>query len=72
MPITDTSFIEAMKAKQSEKLAKLMQNITDSENIERKLAVVILAAGLGKFAGIAAARRKFDREIDSLLIKYSH
>lgn len=48
MPITDTSFIEAMKAKQGEKLAKLMQNITDKENIERKLAVVILAAGLGK------------------------
>jgi UDP-N-acetylglucosamine pyrophosphorylase len=48
MPITDTSFIEAMKAKQGEKLSALMQNMTELENIERRLAVVILAAGLGK------------------------
>lgn len=48
MPITDTSFIEAMKSKQGEKLAKLMQNITDKEDVKRDLAVVILAAGLGK------------------------
>lgn len=49
MPITDTNFVEIMKAKQNEKLAELMVNFGKKENLpKRDLAVVILAAGLGK------------------------
>lgn len=48
MPISDTNFIEAMKAKQNEQLAKLMKYMDKKEDIHKKLAVVILAAGLGK------------------------
>ncbi len=48
MPISDTNFIEAMKAKQNEQLAELMKNMDQKEGIHKKLAVVILAAGLGK------------------------
>jgi bifunctional N-acetylglucosamine-1-phosphate-uridyltransferase/glucosamine-1-phosphate-acetyltransferase GlmU-like protein len=48
MPISDTNFIEAMKAKQNEQLAELMKNMDKKEGVHKKLAVVILAAGLGK------------------------
>jgi bifunctional UDP-N-acetylglucosamine pyrophosphorylase/glucosamine-1-phosphate N-acetyltransferase len=49
MPITDTNFIELMKAKQNEKLAELMKNMDKIEDPrDNELAVVILAAGLGK------------------------
>jgi bifunctional N-acetylglucosamine-1-phosphate-uridyltransferase/glucosamine-1-phosphate-acetyltransferase GlmU-like protein len=49
MPITDTNFIEQMKAKQSEELASLMNKLEKTENYHGKeLAVIILAAGLGK------------------------
>jgi len=48
MPISDTNFIEAMKAKQNEQLAELMKNMNQKEGIHKKIAVVILAAGLGK------------------------
>lgn len=48
MPITDTNFIEMMAKKQSEKLAALMQQIEKAVDVHKKLAVVILAAGLGK------------------------
>jgi UDP-N-acetylglucosamine pyrophosphorylase len=49
MPISDTNFIEAMKAKQNEQLAELMKNMEKKEGIvHKRLAVVILAAGLGK------------------------
>lgn len=49
MPISDTNFIEAMKAKQNEQLAELMKNMDKKEgSVRKKLAVVILAAGLGK------------------------
>ncbi len=47
-PITDTNFVEIMKAKQNAKLAELMKNLDKKENpLKRELAVVILAAGLG-------------------------
>jgi UDP-N-acetylglucosamine diphosphorylase/glucosamine-1-phosphate N-acetyltransferase len=49
MPISDTNFIEAMKAKQNEQLAKIMEGMDKKEGyINEGLAVVILAAGLGK------------------------
>ena len=49
MPISDTNFIEAMRAKQKEQLASLMENMDKKEGIvQERLAVVILAAGLGK------------------------
>lgn len=48
MPISDTNFIEAMRAKQNEQLAQLMKNMDQKEDVHKKLAVVILAAGLGK------------------------
>ena len=49
MPITDTNFIEQMRAKQNEKFAELMKNIDNKDEAPgRELAVVILAAGLGK------------------------
>ncbi len=48
MPISDTNFIEAMRAKQNEQLAELMKNMDQKEDVHKKLAVVILAAGLGK------------------------
>ncbi|RPI19761.1 MAG: UDP-N-acetylglucosamine pyrophosphorylase [Ignavibacteriae bacterium] len=48
MPITDTNFIEQMTAKQNEKLAALMQQMDKAGRVHNKLAVVILAAGLGK------------------------
>jgi UDP-N-acetylglucosamine diphosphorylase/glucosamine-1-phosphate N-acetyltransferase len=49
MPISDTNFIEAMKAKQNEQLAELMKNMEKKEGtVHKRLAVVILAAGLGK------------------------
>lgn len=48
MPITDTNFVEMMTKKQNEKLAALMQQMEDAGLVQKKLAVVILAAGLGK------------------------
>jgi UDP-N-acetylglucosamine pyrophosphorylase len=49
MPISDTNFIEAMRAKQKEQLASLMENMDKKEGVvHERLAVVILAAGLGK------------------------
>lgn len=49
MPISDTNFIEAMRAKQKEQLASLMENMNKKEGVvNERLAVVILAAGLGK------------------------
>jgi UDP-N-acetylglucosamine pyrophosphorylase len=49
MPISDTNFIEAMRAKQKEQLASLMENMDKKEGVvKERLAVVILAAGLGK------------------------
>lgn len=49
MPITDTNFIEQMRAKQSQQLAELMKGMDKKEGLtRRKIAVVILAAGLGK------------------------
>jgi bifunctional N-acetylglucosamine-1-phosphate-uridyltransferase/glucosamine-1-phosphate-acetyltransferase GlmU-like protein len=49
MPITDTNFIQQMKAKQNEELASLMNKLEKTENnFDKELAVVILAAGLGK------------------------
>ncbi len=48
MPISDTNFIEAMKAKQEEQLAQLLKSMYQKESVHQKLAVVILAAGLGK------------------------
>jgi UDP-N-acetylglucosamine pyrophosphorylase len=48
MPISDTNFIEAMKAKQNEQLAQLLKSMDQKEGVQQKLAVVILAAGLGK------------------------
>jgi UDP-N-acetylglucosamine pyrophosphorylase len=48
MPISDTNFIEAMKAKQEEQLAQLLKSMDQKESVHQKLAVVILAAGLGK------------------------
>lgn len=48
MPISDTNFIEAMKAKQNEQLAEILKNMDRKEGVHKKIAVVILAAGLGK------------------------
>jgi bifunctional UDP-N-acetylglucosamine pyrophosphorylase / glucosamine-1-phosphate N-acetyltransferase len=48
MPITDTNFVEQMAKKQNEKLAALMQKMEKAGQVHKKLAVVILAAGLGK------------------------
>jgi bifunctional UDP-N-acetylglucosamine pyrophosphorylase/glucosamine-1-phosphate N-acetyltransferase len=48
MPITDTNFIQQMAAKQKEQLADIMKKLENSEPVHHKLAVVILAAGLGK------------------------
>jgi UDP-N-acetylglucosamine diphosphorylase/glucosamine-1-phosphate N-acetyltransferase len=48
MPITDTNFIEQMRAKQKEQMEALRQNIDEKESTGNDLAVVILAAGLGK------------------------
>lgn len=48
MPITDTNFVELMRARQKEKMESLMQNIEKKESTGNDLAVVILAAGLGK------------------------
>ncbi len=49
MPITDTNFIEQMKARQNEELAELMNKLDKTEGSHNnELAVVILAAGLGK------------------------
>jgi len=49
MPITDTNFIEQMKAKQNEQLAELMNKLDKTGDFrDNELAVVILAAGLGK------------------------
>ncbi len=49
MPITDTNFIEQMRAKQSMQLAEIMKGMEKKEGLTKKrLAVAILAAGLGK------------------------
>ena len=49
MPITDTNFIKQMQEKQGEKLSELLKVMTEKESLHKeKLAVVILAAGLGK------------------------
>ena len=49
MPITDTKFIDENEAKREEQLSTLLKSIKGKEQpLNRKLAVVILAAGLGK------------------------
>jgi UDP-N-acetylglucosamine pyrophosphorylase len=49
MPITDTNFIEQMRAKQSMQLAEIMKGMEKKEGLTKnRLAAVILAAGLGK------------------------
>jgi bifunctional N-acetylglucosamine-1-phosphate-uridyltransferase/glucosamine-1-phosphate-acetyltransferase GlmU-like protein len=49
VPITDTNFIEQMKEKQGEQLSELLQVMQEKERLlKEKLAVIILAAGLGK------------------------
>ncbi len=49
MPITDTTFITENEARREQELAELMKGINQKESVTLgKLAVVILAAGLGK------------------------
>jgi len=49
VPITDTNFIKQMQEKQGEKLSELLKVMTEKESLHKeKLAVIILAAGLGK------------------------
>jgi bifunctional UDP-N-acetylglucosamine pyrophosphorylase / glucosamine-1-phosphate N-acetyltransferase len=49
MPLTDTKFINENLAKREQELAALMKSVKQVEGtIEKRLAVVILAAGLGK------------------------
>jgi len=49
MPITDTNFVEQNEAKRQLELAALMKSIKGVESpVNKKLAVTILAAGLGK------------------------
>ena len=49
MPITDTNFVEQNEAKRMSELDKLMKSVQNKEGLNnRKLAAVILAAGLGK------------------------
>lgn len=49
MPITNTDFFDLNSAKKEQELKKLMDSISKSEgSLNHKLAVVILAAGLGK------------------------
>ena len=49
MPITDTNFVEQNEAKRQMELAELMKSLKGKEEpITKKLAAVILAAGLGK------------------------
>lgn len=49
MPITDTNFITENKAKREQELAQMMKSVAEKGNVmPGKLAVVILAAGLGK------------------------
>ena len=48
MPITDTSFTGLNEAKRRQELDALMESIKQKESLSHKLAVVILAAGLGK------------------------
>jgi UDP-N-acetylglucosamine diphosphorylase/glucosamine-1-phosphate N-acetyltransferase len=49
MPITDTNFITENQAKREQELAQMMKSVAEKGDvIPNKLAVVILAAGLGK------------------------
>ncbi len=49
MPITDTNFVEQNEAKRQMELDALMKSVKGVENpVDKKLAVTILAAGLGK------------------------
>jgi len=48
LPITDTSFTGLNEAKRQQELEALKKSIQQKEGISRKLAIVILAAGLGK------------------------
>ena len=49
MPITDTDFNNKKSAFLENKLAELMKKVKDTEDeMNKKLAVAILAAGLGK------------------------
>lgn len=49
MPLTDTKFINENLAKREAELAQLMKSVKQKEEMtDKKLAVVILAAGLGK------------------------
>ena len=52
----------------------LLDGFSWSYLVHLPLAAVttFLAAGLGKLIGIKRARRNFDREIDSLILKFSH
>src|SRR5438105_684463 len=49
MPITDTNFITENQAKREQELAQMMKSVAEKGDVmPNKLAVVILAAGLGK------------------------
>ena len=49
MPITDTNFITENQAKREQELAQMMKSVAEKGDVmPRRLAVVILAAGLGK------------------------
>ena len=49
MPLTDTNFNKKNIAQREQELAELLMKVKKQENVkEKKLAVVILAAGLGK------------------------
>ena len=49
MPITDTNFITENQAKREQELAQMMKSVAEKGNVmPGRLAVVILAAGLGK------------------------
>ena len=48
MPITDTDFNNKKSAFLENKLAELMNRVKETEGGNKKLAVAILAAGLGK------------------------
>ena len=48
MPITDTSFTGINEARREKELAELMKGVEEKAGSKKNLAVVILAAGLGK------------------------
>lgn len=48
MPVTDNSFISRNSSLKKQELAYLQKSVSKKENPNKKLAVIILAAGLGK------------------------